>query len=104
MQAYASVQLNADLGLSDYVYGLGSGIFFLGYMFFQVRTSFSPLHLFASLASLQVFHEVSSAKCMLYSEIPSAGGSPCADISVITLICSRGLLAVLCLPCAMEHA
>ena len=36
MQAYASVQLNADLGLSDYVYGLGSGIFFLGYMFFQV--------------------------------------------------------------------
>ena len=36
MQAYASVQLNADLGLSDYVYGVGSGIFFLGYMVFQV--------------------------------------------------------------------
>ena len=36
LQAYASVQLNADLGLSDYVYGLGSGIFFLGYMVFQV--------------------------------------------------------------------
>ncbi|CAK0757688.1 hypothetical protein CVIRNUC_002561 [Coccomyxa viridis] len=34
--AYASVQLNADLGLSDYVYGLGSGIFFLGYMVFQI--------------------------------------------------------------------
>ena len=49
MQAYASVQLNADLGLSDYVYGLGSGIFFLGYMFFQVRTSFSPVCIFASL-------------------------------------------------------
>ena len=98
MQAYASVQLNADLGLSDYVYGLGSGIFFLGYMFFQVRTSFSPVCIF------QVFHEVSSPKCMLHSEIPSAGGSPCADISVITLIHSRCLLAVLCLPCAMEHA
>ena len=39
MQAYASVQLNADLGLSDYVYGLGSGIFFLGYMVFQVQPS-----------------------------------------------------------------
>ena len=39
MQAYASVQLNADLGLSDYVYGLGSGIFFLGYMVFQVEPS-----------------------------------------------------------------
>lgn len=49
MQAYASVQLNADLGLSDYVYGLGSGIFFLGYMFFQVRTSFSPVCSFSSL-------------------------------------------------------
>jgi hypothetical protein len=37
LQAYASVQLNADLGYSDSVYGLGSGIFFLGYMLFQVR-------------------------------------------------------------------
>jgi hypothetical protein len=47
MQAYASVQLNADLGLSDYVYGLGSGIFFLGYMFFQVCTFIkSRSHLF----------------------------------------------------------
>lgn len=35
-QAYASVQLNIDLKFSDSVYGLGSGIFFLGYMFFQV--------------------------------------------------------------------
>ena len=41
MQAYASVQLNADLGLSDYVYGVGSGIFFLGYMVFQVCVALS---------------------------------------------------------------
>ena len=99
MQAYASVQLNADLGLSDYVYGLGSGIFFLGYMFFQVRTSFSPVCI-----SCKSSHKISSAKCMLHSEVPSAGGSPCADISVITLIRSRFLLAVLCLPWALEHA
>ena len=39
MQAYASVLLNADLGRSVYVYGLGSGIFFLGYMVFQVQPS-----------------------------------------------------------------
>ena len=32
LQAYASTQLNADLGFSDSVYGLGSGIFFVGYM------------------------------------------------------------------------
>ncbi|BDA43829.1 Putative tartrate transporter [Coccomyxa sp. Obi] len=34
--AYASVQLNVDLKFSDTVYGLGSGIFFLGYMVFQI--------------------------------------------------------------------
>ncbi|KAK9915973.1 hypothetical protein WJX75_006795 [Coccomyxa subellipsoidea] len=34
--AYASVQLNVDLKFSDSVYGLGSGIFFLGYMVFQI--------------------------------------------------------------------
>lgn len=44
LQAYASVQLNADLGLSDYVYGLGSGIFFLGYMAFQVRINHEVIH------------------------------------------------------------
>ena len=42
MQAYASVQLNADLGLSDYTYGVGSGIFFLGYMVFQVCATGGP--------------------------------------------------------------
>ena len=99
MQAYASVQLNADLGLSDYVYGLGSGIFFLGYMLFQVCTVFNPVRIF------QAFHEISSATCVLYSGILSASGSPCAShISVMTLIHSRCLLAVLCPPCAMEHA
>jgi MFS family permease len=36
MQAYASVQMNADLHYSDAVYGLGSGIFFAGYMIFQI--------------------------------------------------------------------
>lgn len=36
MQAYASVQLNATLGYNDAEYGLGSGIFFAGYMIFQV--------------------------------------------------------------------
>lgn len=31
------MEMNADLGYSDAVYGLGSGIFFAGYMVFQVR-------------------------------------------------------------------
>jgi hypothetical protein len=29
--AFASVQLNADIGLSPSVYGLGSGLFFISY-------------------------------------------------------------------------
>ena len=40
VQAYASVQLNVDLNFSDSVYGLGSGIFFLGYMVFQVSLNY----------------------------------------------------------------
>lgn len=40
VQAYASVQLNVDLNFSDSVYGLGSGIFFLGYMVFQVNLNY----------------------------------------------------------------
>jgi hypothetical protein len=29
--AFASVQLNADIGLSPSIYGLGSGLFFISY-------------------------------------------------------------------------
>jgi hypothetical protein len=34
--AFASIQLNEDLGFSPEVYGLGSGLFFLGYAALQV--------------------------------------------------------------------
>src|SRR5262249_52429194 len=33
---YAALQMKADLGFSDSVYGLGAGIFFIGYFLFQV--------------------------------------------------------------------
>lgn len=36
MQAYASVQLNQDLGYSDSVYGAAAGVFFVSYAVFQV--------------------------------------------------------------------
>lgn len=35
----ASLQMNADLGLSARVYGLGAGIFFLGYALFEVPSN-----------------------------------------------------------------
>jgi MFS transporter, ACS family, tartrate transporter len=36
---FAAAQMHRDLGLSDYVYGLGAGIFFLGYCLFEVPSN-----------------------------------------------------------------
>lgn len=36
---FAKLQMNADLGLSDTVYGLGAGLFFLGYFLFEVPSN-----------------------------------------------------------------
>jgi MFS family permease len=37
--AFAKLQMQQDLGISDAVYGLGAGIFFLGYMLFEVPSN-----------------------------------------------------------------
>ena len=37
--SFAALQMNRDLGLSGAAYGLGAGIFFLGYVLFQVPSS-----------------------------------------------------------------
>ncbi|BDA42609.1 Putative tartrate transporter [Coccomyxa sp. Obi] len=37
--AFAALQLNKDLGFTEKVYGLGSGIFFIGYSLFQVPSN-----------------------------------------------------------------
>lgn len=36
---FAALQMNEDLGLSDAVYGLGAGIFFIGYFVFEVPSN-----------------------------------------------------------------
>ena len=36
---YAQLQMKADLGFSDAVYGLGAGIFFIGYFLFEVPSN-----------------------------------------------------------------
>jgi D-galactonate transporter len=36
---FAKLQMQSDLGFSDAVYGLGAGIFFLGYMLFEVPSN-----------------------------------------------------------------
>jgi ACS family tartrate transporter-like MFS transporter len=36
---FASLEMNRDLGLSDTVYGLGAGVFFIGYFLFEVPSN-----------------------------------------------------------------
>ena len=37
--SFAKLQMMQDLGLSDAVYGLGAGIFFVGYLMFEVPSN-----------------------------------------------------------------
>ena len=36
---FAALQMNEDLGFSDTVYGLGAGIFFIGYFIFEIPSN-----------------------------------------------------------------
>jgi MFS transporter, ACS family, tartrate transporter len=36
---FAALQMNEDLGFSEVVYGLGAGIFFIGYFLFEVPSN-----------------------------------------------------------------
>ena len=41
---FAAAQMNRDLGFSPYVYGLGAGIFFIGYSLFdRVNSTSMPV-------------------------------------------------------------
>jgi sugar phosphate permease len=51
--AYAALQLNKSLGFTEKVYGLGSGVFFLGYALFQVRKTMHAEMCFVLLAACQ---------------------------------------------------
>lgn len=39
---YAQLQMKSELGFSDAVYGLGAGIFFIGYFLFEVPSNPGP--------------------------------------------------------------
>src|SRR5690349_9506629 len=36
---FAALKMNADLGISAYIYGLGAGVFFLGYFIFEIPSN-----------------------------------------------------------------
>ena len=36
---FAALKMNADLGISPYIFGLGAGVFFLGYFIFEIPSN-----------------------------------------------------------------
>ena len=36
---FAAIRMNVDLGISPYIYGLGAGVFFLGYFVFEIPSN-----------------------------------------------------------------
>ncbi|MGI4856120.1 MAG: MFS transporter [Janthinobacterium lividum] len=64
---FAKLQMQSDLGFSDAVYGLGAGIFFLGYMLFEVPSNLLLPRVGArrTLSRIMVLWGVTSS-CMLF--------------------------------------
>src|SRR5215472_9019994 len=68
---FAALQMQAQLGLSDRVYGLGAGIFFAGYFFFQVPSNLAMVRVGARrwMAAIMVLWGVISC-CMIFVRTP----------------------------------
>lgn len=52
--SYAQLQMKTDLGFSDAIYGLGAGIFFLGYLVFEVPSNILLERIGARLTLLRI--------------------------------------------------
>lgn len=63
---YAKLQFSADLGFSDTVYGLGAGIFFIGYMIFEVPSNIllERVGARATLSRIMILWGIASASTM----------------------------------------
>ncbi|QRQ85171.1 MFS transporter [Cupriavidus oxalaticus] len=70
---YAKLQMMQDLGLSDAVYGLGAGIFFVGYLLFEVPSNLILLRVGARrwIARIMVTWGVISA-AMMFVKSPTS--------------------------------
>src|SRR3954453_19322618 len=51
---FAQLQMKQDLGFSDAVYGLGAGIFFLGYVLFEVPSNLLLMKIGARKTMLRI--------------------------------------------------
>ncbi|MBY4899383.1 MFS transporter [Cupriavidus sp. AU9028] len=64
---FAKLQMQQDVGLSDAIYGLGAGIFFLGYVMFEVPSNLLLARIGArrTISRIMVLWGITSA-CMLF--------------------------------------
>ncbi len=71
--SFAALDMKADLGLSDAVYGLGAGTFFLGYVTFEIPSNLILQKLGARwwMARIMVTWGVLSC-CMMFVKTPTA--------------------------------
>jgi MFS transporter, ACS family, tartrate transporter len=71
--SFAALQMNEDLGLSQAVFGLGAGLFFLGYAIFEVPSNVVLARVGARrwLARIMITWGALSAAMMLTSDAPS---------------------------------
>jgi len=71
--AFAALQMKADLGLSDAVYGLGAGMFFVGYVTFEIPSNLIMQRVGARwwIARIMVTWGVLSS-CMMFVKTPAA--------------------------------
>lgn len=70
---YAKLQFNADLGFSDAVYGLGAGIFFVGYMIFEIPSNLllEKIGARATISRIMILWGVASACTMFIQSATS---------------------------------
>lgn len=64
---FAKLQMQADVGLSDAAYGLGAGIFFLGYVLFEIPSNLLLVRIGArrTICRIMILWGLTSA-CMLF--------------------------------------
>ncbi|ADG19291.1 major facilitator superfamily MFS_1 [Paraburkholderia atlantica] len=70
---FAKLQMQSDLGLSDAVYGLGAGIFFLGYVLFEIPSNLllPKLGVRRTMARILVLWGLTSASMMFVRNVPT---------------------------------
>lgn len=73
---FAKLQMQSDLSLSDAVYGLGAGIFFLGYVLFEVPSNLLLPKVGArrTIARILVLWGLTSAAMMFVRDVPTFYG------------------------------